>query len=145
MLAQLTQRVAQLGPGIQVRLRTLQSDALDLNLQKPPYDLVATHFFLDCFTEDEIRLLLQRATPFLEANATWVVSEFAVPAEFPLKWFAIFLLSILYRGFGLLTGLRVRRLPNYARLFQEAGFTRVAHRSFLGGLLVSELWKWAFR
>ena len=47
---------------------------------------------------------------------------------------------MLYRAFGLLTGLAVRALPDYDAALCTAGFKLAKKRSWLGGLLVSELW-----
>ena len=78
--------------------------------------------------------------PALAPDAVWVVSEFAVPKSVFGRLVAGPLVSGLYRAFGVLTGLRVRRLPDYHRALVEAGFRLVESRSFLHGLLVSEMW-----
>src|SRR5581483_4430997 len=65
-----------------------------------------------------------------------------VPATGHLRaWLARALISALYVAFRLLTGLQVRRIPPWQPLLARAGFTRQATRSWLGGLLVSELWQ----
>src|ERR1019366_262867 len=47
--------------------------------QTQPYDLIVTHFFLDCLTTGEIASLAATVGPALTWDALWVVSEFAVP------------------------------------------------------------------
>lgn len=127
--------------GAGARIRTQVADA---RRWKPAsnrrYDLVVTHFFLDCLTTDEVRGLAAAVRSGLRPGTLWVVSEFAVPdrgfgrlAAGPLVW-------ALYRAFGVLTGLRVRRLPDYRAAFEEAGLRLIGRREFLCGLLVSELW-----
>ena len=106
----------------------------------PIYDLVVTHFFLDCLSTGEVFGLAERIRPNLCRGALWVVSEFAVPAEWFGRLVAGPVVRGLYWAFGLLTGLRVRALPDYAAALLAAGFMRVERRSRLGGLLVSELW-----
>lgn len=104
------------------------------------YDLVVTHFFLDCFTTEELHGLTSRIRQHLAPGARWVVSEFAIPggwASFPAR----FVVSGLYAAFDLLTGLRLTRLPDYASAFHSAGLERLDRRSWLGGLLVSEIWQ----
>ena len=55
----------------------------DARQWQPPanvrYDLVATHFFLDCLTTPEISSLSKSIQPVLEADALWVISEFEPP------------------------------------------------------------------
>jgi SAM-dependent methyltransferase len=136
MLALARARVLRVGAGDRVRF--FQTDALRFS---PPeqYDLVVTHFFLDCFDEAELEILLQRVRPHVRAGALWLVSEFAIPrgwAEMPSRA----LITGLYGAFALLTGLRTRSLPDYAGLLRQAGFARRCERSWLHGLLRSEIW-----
>lgn len=104
------------------------------------YDLVAAHFFLDCLTTEEVERLAGVVRPALLAGALWVVSEFAVPDSLFGRLAAGPLVSALYWTFGVLTGLRVQRLPDYHEALGKAGFRLMESRRFLGGLLVSELW-----
>lgn len=112
-------------------------------LQPAPlkYDLVITHFFLDCLSDSELASLLQRIKPSLAPQAQWVVSEFAIPAHSTfLALFARLLVRLLYLAFHLLTGLQTRKLPAHGKLLQQAGFTLQQRRSLLGGILIAELW-----
>jgi hypothetical protein len=108
--------------------------------QLPVYDLVVTHFFLDCLSTDEVLALARRVRPVLSPGALWVVSEFAVPKGWFGRVVAGPTVHGLYLAFGFLTGLRQRKLPDYAPALSAAGFTRMERRPRLGGLLVSELW-----
>jgi hypothetical protein len=108
------------------------------------YDLVVTHFFLDCFSTAELEILVQRIGPYLAPNALWLVSEFAVPPSQPAAWLGRLLARIvvgcLYRAFGLLTGLRIRKLPAYEGILESARFKLLERHFSLGGLLKTELW-----
>lgn len=106
-----------------------------------PYDLIATHFFLDCLTTEEVLALAGRVRTAAAPNAVWVISEFAIPHGWFGRLFARPLVSSLYRAFGLLTGLRQRRLPDHASALRAAGFELVRRRTWFFGLLVSELWQ----
>jgi SAM-dependent methyltransferase len=105
-----------------------------------PYDLIATHFFLDCLTEPEIRSLAARISNAAAPSALWLVSEFAIAAGWFGRLIARPLVCLLYLCFGLLTGLAARSLPDYASALRGAGFTQVERKSRLGGLLVGEIW-----
>ncbi|AXC14359.1 biosynthesis of ubiquinone [Acidisarcina polymorpha] len=141
MLELLAARAARLGPSAEERLRPLQADARKLDFEGTGYDLVVANFFLDCFNVDEIAGLVAKIVPRLAPEAIWLVSEFALPAEGLMKWPSRLIVASLYRAFGLLTGLKVRTLPNYAALLDQAGLSRIAGKRYLKGLLVSELWK----
>ena len=127
MLRALTHRAAVFAaaPDASIRLRTHRVSALSF-VPDRRYDLIVTHFFLDCLTTEEIQTLATRLRPTLSPSALWIVSEFAIPPNLYGRLVARPLIAALYRVFGLLTGLAVRTL--------------LERRSRLAGLLVSELW-----
>lgn len=125
----------------EARVRTTCADARCWQPQVgAAYDLVVTHFFLDCLTTEEVRSLAARVRLAAAPGAVWAVSEFAVPDGWYGRMLAAPLISALYRSFHWLTGLSVKRLPDYARILRDSGFRLENRRAWLGGLLVSELW-----
>lgn len=104
------------------------------------YDLIVTHFFLDCLTTGEAGALADRIRSAARPGALWVVSEFAVPRSVFGAIVARPLVRALYFAFGLLTGLGICELPDYASAMEAAGFRRIEKRSRICGLLMSELW-----
>jgi SAM-dependent methyltransferase len=106
----------------------------------PPHDLVATHFFLDCLTTQEVQSLSAKLRGGVSPSALWVVSEFAIPSGWFGRFIARPVVRSLYFSFGLLTGLTVHSLPDHASALRQAGFTLLESRSRLGGLLTAELW-----
>lgn len=123
----------------QDRLRTCRQDARTYTPDSEA-DLVVTHFFLDCLTQQEVEVLVARLTPQLAANALWLVSEFRIPSG-ALRWPAWLYVRTLYVAFRLLTGLRITCLPNHAPALERCGYARVAVRQHLFGMLTSELWQ----
>ncbi len=137
MLRLLESRVSAVGARDRICIH--RADALAFELTGN-YDLVVTHFFLDCFSTAEALALAQKIRPHLSEDALWLVSEFAIPrgpAAIPAKS----IIAALYAAFGLLTGLRTRTLPDYASALTHTGFAVAQRKMFLGGLLVSEVWK----
>ena len=106
-----------------------------------PYDLIATHFSLDCLTTEEVFSLASRLRTACAPSARWTVSDFAIPPGHFGRLIARPLIASLYFAFGLLTGLTIRRLPDHASALSQAGFTRTERRTRLGGLLIAELWQ----
>lgn len=103
------------------------------------YDLVATHFFLDCLSEEEIEQLARQIVPVLATGGRWIVSEFHVP-DSPLRLPARALICSLYVAFRVLTGLGTQRLPKYREVLARVGFVQQRRTLLLGGLLVAEVW-----
>ena len=119
------------------RLRTHHTSALTFAPQRT-YDLIATHFFLDCLTQPELEALCTRVAPHLTPKALWLVSDFRIPTG-PMRWPARILVRSLYFAFRLLTGLRTTALPDHAAALIAAGLTRIAAHHSLAGLLTTEL------
>lgn len=139
MLLRLARRLPS---GAQVHL--LHADALECEpagFPDAPFDLVVSHFFLDCFNEAEIASLVAHVNGAVEKAALWIVSDFAIPRRNPARLLGRWIVRGLYLAFGLLTGLRTRRLPDHASVMREGGWMLEDRRESLWGLLVSERWR----
>lgn len=123
------------------RVRTHLADLREWTLPESDYDLVVTHFFLDCLSTDEVAFLAWRVRSHISPRAIWLVSEFNEPGGWFGRVMARPLISFLYRSFGILTGLKVHSLPDHDRTLEAAGFGLKEQRHFLGGLLVSQIWE----
>jgi hypothetical protein len=124
------------------RVTTTCADARIFAVPSPTYDLVVTHFFLDCLTQPEADRLIARLRPHLAPRARWLISEFQVPPSGTVRRsFAVAVIAGLYAAFRLLTGLTVRKIPPWRGLLARQGFTPRVTRSWFDGLLVSELWE----
>lgn len=136
MLASLVRRA---GPNAN-RVHTHHADARHIHPPNPPYDLIVTHFFLDCLTTAEVQSLAATLRAAASPQAVWLVSEFAIPSGWYGRLVARPLIWILYRAFALLTGLAIRTLPDHHAALRQSGFALRNQRPQLAGLLVSELW-----
>lgn len=122
------------------RIRIYESDALAFRpAETADYDLVITHFFLDCFTTEQVCGLARNLRPHLAPGALWVVSEFSIPRG-PAALPAWIVVQSLYFAFRILTGLRTRVLPRYDVALAQTGLQLQHRQCFLFGLLVSETW-----
>jgi hypothetical protein len=122
------------------RLQTECIDAREWNAGARHYDLIVTHFFLDCLTTDEVLSLAQQVRAAALPGALWVVSEFAIPQGRFGRFIARPLIRVLYTAFRQMTGLRVDQLPNHHQALSDCGFQLHARKLRLAGLLISEIW-----
>jgi ubiquinone/menaquinone biosynthesis C-methylase UbiE len=106
-------------------------DARAVLLPTAEYDLIVTHFFLDCFDENDLEPLIARLADAAAPGARWLVSEFRGNG-----W----LVRALYLFFRIVTGLRTLRLVDHHPLLQRHGFRLVHREHAWRGLLASELW-----
>ena len=115
------------------------SQELPVDVRALTFDLVTTHFFLDCLSTAQVESLVARVKPLLAEGGYWVVSEFDVPRG-GMRLPATLIVRGLYAGFRALTGLRTQRLPDYRTAMEQHGFVCRTRIPSLGGLLVAELW-----
>ncbi|HET7541003.1 MAG TPA: class I SAM-dependent methyltransferase [Polyangiaceae bacterium] len=139
MLRELARRVKARTPTARLELHC--ADVRCWPIPDARYDLVITHFFLDCFTTRELSSLIGNVASKLAPNAHWLVSEFAIPSHALWAAFARVLVRFLYFMQGVLTGLALRELPEYRGALESAHFELVDCELALGGMLRSELWQ----
>lgn len=113
------------------RVAYCNDDALTVPLPAAEYDLIVTHFFLDCFDEEDQERLVARVRHAAAPQARWLVSEFRKRG---------LLVSLLYMFFRAATGLRTQRLVDHHALFKHHGFRLTRSEPAWRGLLASELW-----
>ena len=107
-------------------------DARTVPLPAAQYDVVVTHFFLDCFDETDLETLIPRIADAAKRDARWLISEFRGNG-----W----LVPSLYLFFRVATGLRTRRLVDHHPLLMRYGFRLARAEEAWRGLLASELWE----
>jgi ubiquinone/menaquinone biosynthesis C-methylase UbiE len=113
-----------------------QADLRTAALSPAHYDLIVSHFFLDCLNPGDAENVIRRVAHSAAPGARWIVSEFHDPA-----WWTKAVIRGLYLFFRLTTGLRTNVLTNYRPLFEQHGFRLMRAESRLKGLLVSEFWE----
>ena len=104
-------------------------------------DLIVSHFFLDCFRQQQVDFLTQRIGAAIKPGTAWLISDFVVPSQGMLRIPAAIYIRLLYFAFRLCTGLRVKRLPDVESAMGAAHFERVARETFLFGILYTEIWQ----
>ena len=139
MLELARERVGKDTPGTE-QLRFWHADARTMELRRK-YDLIISHFFLDCFTARDLDALVARISAATRPQGRWILSEFRVPNSGIWRFAGGALIRVMYWFFRVATGLRTSQVPDYRTIFRAHGFQCLRQRSVLGGLLASELWE----
>ena len=105
------------------------------------FDLVVTHFFLDCFPADQLPEVVRTLTAAATPEARWLLADFRVPAAGFAKWRARAILWSLYLFFRQTTRLSASRLTPPDPFLRQCGFVPRARHLFEWGLLHSDLWQ----
>lgn len=125
------------------RVQFVQMDALKGLPPGGPYDLVATHFFLDCFRPEEIeRLILVVADNVLEGTI-WLNSDFQIPKQGWPRYRAVLLLKLMYSFFRRMTGIPASSITDPHELLLQAGFRLSDEQLDNFGFVHAGLWVFA--
>lgn len=124
-----------------LRVEFHQCDALSWQPPGAEFDLVATHFFLDCFRRDELERLVAGVGRCATLDARWLVTDFRLPPRGWQRWRARAVLALMYAFFRVVTGLSASRLAPADDLMESAGFRRTRQNLANFGLVRAELWQ----
>lgn len=122
------------------RVRFEPCDILNWRPERVEFDLVVTHFFLDCFQRRELEELVAIVASSTTADAVWLLADFRLPATGWQRWRARAVLTLLYAFFRVTTGLSASRLTPPDEFLEGAGFRLAGRRLVNCGLTHSDLW-----
>ncbi len=116
----------------------------DIRKWKPKnefYDLIVSHFFLDCFSREELEQLVPQIAQGLIAKGKWLISDFREPARGFKRMRAQIILWLMYFFFRGITNLNAHRLIDPSSSLQKAGLQLEAKWLFNLEFLYSEIWQ----
>ncbi|MBI3870557.1 MAG: class I SAM-dependent methyltransferase [Verrucomicrobia bacterium] len=120
-------------------VRFIHADVLNWTPTGGDYDLVITHFFLDCFRADQLEQIIARLGAVTTPDGNWLLADFQTPAAGWKRIRGRLILWTLYAFFRATTRLPARRLTAPNSYLERAGFTRHRHTEAEWGLLHSAI------
>ena len=141
MLRLARQRIERELPAGTHRVRFLCADIASWSPPEHQFDLIVTHFFLDCFSGDRIADIVNRLSRAATPNATWLLADFCVPAGGFARIRARLWLAAMYRFFQLTAGIEAAELEDPSPFLRAAGFALASQHLFRSGMVKSELWR----
>jgi ubiquinone/menaquinone biosynthesis C-methylase UbiE len=141
MLRLARDRVQRERPGRTDRIRFLQHDIATWSPPEDRFDLIVTHFFLDCFPEDRVAEIVARLSRAAAVNATWLLADFCIPAGGFARFRTDIWLNMMYRFFRLTSGIKASELADPSPFLRAAGFALTTQQLLRGGMVKSELWR----
>ena len=123
------------------RVQFIRAEVPAWNPPAERYDLVATHFFLDCFPRDQLAAVISSLRRAARPGAWWLVSDFQIPRAGFKRLRALVIHRLMYGFFRVATKLPASALVLPQPFLRQNGFVRVSRSEFDWGLLCAELWK----
>lgn len=134
---------ALIASGFDVRRITWEhGDVFELGFEKGSFDLVTTPFFLDCFTQSQLRLLIPRIANVCNPDAFWLLTDFQIPAtkgwqQARAKWIH----WLMYLFFRKVTSIAAENWIDPDAFISAAGFELSSRKESNAGLIRSDIWK----
>jgi ubiquinone/menaquinone biosynthesis C-methylase UbiE len=130
------------GQGINCdRIEFICADALTWTPPERTFDLIVTHFFLDCFRATQVESLIATLARAASPKADWLLGDFqCAPAGFP-RFRSRLILWLLYRFFRFTTRLPASTLTRPDAFLEQHGFKLRAREVYDWGLLHSDRWQ----
>ena len=105
-------------------------------------DLIFAHFFLDCFTEDEVILIVNRLSKSSLKSTKLVISDFFLPEKGSVSGiYRRILTYVMIRFFRLFCRISAKKLPNIPKIMRSTGWTCIAHKSLRDEFINSWVWE----
>ena len=137
-MLQLARRRIRIDPA--ARVEFIHADILTWTPPAAAFDLVVTHFVLDCFRPEDLAAAVEKLATAATPDARWLVSDFRVPSAGPAKWLARGVLRFLYAFFRRIASVPANHLTPPDEFLRRAGFALHERKLFRLGLLHSDLW-----
>lgn len=119
----------------------VRADLLEWDGPRGQFDLIVTNFFLDCFPPDELATVVGKLGELAAPEADWLLADFQIAPSGPARWRSRLIVAMLYRFFGIVTGLKARSLVQPDAQINQAGFRLHLRNPHEWGLLKSEWWR----
>ncbi|MCC3158337.1 class I SAM-dependent methyltransferase [Hymenobacter sp. 15J16-1T3B] len=135
MLAQAEQLARQL-PGAAARISFRHGTEAALQPAEQ-FDVIIAFFLFDLFPPAELSALLVRLRQHAHGGTHWLVADFAPPRrgwQRGLQW-------LMYRFFGLTSGVRGRRMPDIAAALGGLGLRPTWEQRWADGLVQAGVWQ----
>lgn len=139
MIAQARQSLARSGLA-EENIQFIQRNILEWSPPDGAFDLIVTHFFLDCFREDQLAILIPKLAQAAMPNAHWLVADFQIVSSGLKRLRCRMIVSMLYAFFRVATHLSASKLIDPDPFFERAGFTLHRRIEEKWGLLRSDWW-----
>lgn len=117
------------------------ADALAWTPPDTQFDLVVTHFFLDCFRREQLELLIAKIARAAAPRANWLLGDFRCAESGLQRCRSQLILWSMYRFFRVVTRLPAKSLTPPDDFLEKHGFVLRERVLREWGLLHSDWWQ----
>lgn len=140
MIAKAKKKVQKKYPGMLPKIEFINNSysGIDASVKA---DAIITPFVLDCFSDDELGMVMQKLDGHLNRKGIWLFSDFNVSSHSSfMKWMSRFVIWTLYSFFNTFCRLGRNSIPLFDKYYSALNYQPVSERYALKGMLVSKLY-----
>jgi ubiquinone/menaquinone biosynthesis C-methylase UbiE len=138
MLTLARTRTCQICPESWQRIQFIHADILKWS-PRNSYDLIVTHFFLDCFPRDEVKAIVDKLAGAAAPGAVWLLADFTIPpAGIFSRMHARLWLRMMYGFFRCAAGITANGLVDPSPYLEANNFVPMSLQSSRAAMLKSE-------
>jgi ubiquinone/menaquinone biosynthesis C-methylase UbiE len=126
------------------RVHFFREDILNWSPRKS-YDLLVTHFFLDCFPGRELEAIIAKLARAAKPGAVWLIADFTIPRKRVARAHARLWLRMMYTFFRATARIAAKELVDPIPHLDGYGFTRASENLSRGRMLRSDVYVAAIR
>ena len=109
------------------------------SIPEEKFDLICTHYFLDCFPEDQLPEVMAKLNHFLSDNGDWHFTDFYLNES--SSFIQRKTVGFLYWFFRLSCGIKVRKLANFENQFEDVGLSEFKNKFFRRRLIKTAIYR----
>lgn len=141
MLQLARERIERELPDRANRVRFLHQDIMSWSAPEQHYDLVVTHFVLDCFPQATLTGIVNKLERATTDDANWLLADFCIPPNGIAGVRARAWLAAMYLFFRATARILANELIDPTPLLRAEGFAPSQQHLFRKGILKSERWR----
>jgi SAM-dependent methyltransferase len=122
-------------------VRFLHQDIMSWAAPERHYNLLVTHFVLDCFPEAALTSIIKKLADAATGDANWLLADFCLPPRGMARLRARAWLAAMYLFFRVTARIPASELIDSTPFLQGEGFALARQHLFRNGMLKSESWR----
>lgn len=115
-------------------------NALEFTFEPERFDLIVTHFFLDCFSPEELRAVIKRLSLAARSRCEWLLADFRVPPRGAARLRALAVHRLMFLFFRWATDISSREVTSPNEMLMENGFVLERRKLSCWGSLHTDWW-----
>ena len=104
------------------------------------YDLLVTHFFLDCFSGRELQAIIGKLASAAEPGAVWLLADFTIPRKRFARAHARLWLRLMYTFFRATARIAANEFVDPSPYLAEHGFLQAEEKLSRASMLRSDVY-----